>query len=377
MVSRLFELWATAPGQVQERVSWILDGLPRRRSDRLRAVRRPQGPSAPPAEVEDRWSYKSLLKDVGESRADAEVPHRHLLHAAPPQREPRPRNHGVVQPRRDPSRHRRGQLHRDRRQGNRPCAHGLPDGLEHRPWSASTRRTGTPAPRHSSVRHAAQPRLPEVVDAIASHDTFKYFVPRRIYKDLTGLDPSIATLAELAAVWGANGDMNALVAHIARRPEFFADTTIGNRVKSPVELLVSAAAGLRLPRRRPVLAQLGELDPPAESDRRTRRVRLGRRVAAPDAPRGVVEGCTTGCAGPTTAPIGGRRAAQHHRASSLCRSHQRHRRRPRARSSPDFTTCRPQTRQAVNDYASAGTWDYYERARPCQLVLDSPEFLVS
>jgi len=40
-------------------------------------------------------------------------------------------------------------------------------------------------------------------------------------------------------VWGANGNLTALISHIAHRPEFLADATIGNRVKSPVELLVS------------------------------------------------------------------------------------------------------------------------------------------
>src|SRR5205085_11402287 len=72
-----------------------------------------------------------------------------------------------------------------------------------------------------------------------SQDSFRYFVPRRLYHDLTGITPSNATLAELADVWGSDGDLNALVAHIARRPEFTADSTIGNRVKSPVELLTS------------------------------------------------------------------------------------------------------------------------------------------
>ena len=43
----------------------------------------------------------------------------------------------------------------------------------------------------------------------------------------------------MAAVWGADGDIAGWSSHIAHRPEFLADATIGNRVKSPVELIVS------------------------------------------------------------------------------------------------------------------------------------------
>jgi hypothetical protein len=77
------------------------------------------------------------------------------------------------------------------------------------------------------------------MNAITAHDSFKYFVPKRMYRELIGFDPSNTALDEMAAVWGASGDLRALVSHIAHRPEFLADTTIGNRVKSPVELFVS------------------------------------------------------------------------------------------------------------------------------------------
>lgn len=82
--------------------------------------------------------------------------------------------------------------------------------------------------------------LVEVIDAIVEQDSYRYFLPRRIYRDLVGSDPSAGALEDLGAVWGAHGDINALVAHIARRPEFVADEAIGNRVKSPVELLAGA-----------------------------------------------------------------------------------------------------------------------------------------
>ncbi|HVV36545.1 MAG TPA: DUF1800 family protein [Acidimicrobiales bacterium] len=88
-----------------------------------------------------------------------------------------------------------------------------------------------------AARGAAQ--LSDVVDAITQQDAFRYFVPKRLYREFMGFDPSTSAMDDMAAVWGTSGDIAGLVSHIAHRPEFLADTTVGNRVKSPVELLVS------------------------------------------------------------------------------------------------------------------------------------------
>jgi uncharacterized protein (DUF1800 family) len=82
-------------------------------------------------------------------------------------------------------------------------------------------------------------KLTDVINAILDKSTYKYFVPKRLYREFMGFDPSPAAMDEMAVVWGNPGNLNALVSHIVHRPEFLADATIGNRVKSPIELLVS------------------------------------------------------------------------------------------------------------------------------------------
>jgi uncharacterized protein (DUF1800 family) len=105
-------------------------------------------------------------------------------------------------------------------------------------WQASAWDSG-PKSFLGSDRGAAG--VKEVIDTIATHDSFRYFVPRRLYRELVGLEPDNATLVALAAAWGANGDIAATVAAIARRPEFVSDAAIRSRVKSPVELVVAAS----------------------------------------------------------------------------------------------------------------------------------------
>lgn len=89
-------------------------------------------------------------------------------------------------------------------------------------------------------------RMPEVLAAVTSHPSFRYFVPRRLYRELVGLEPDAATLEALASVWGGTGDLRALVRAIARRPEFLSDAAIGARVKCPVELVVGTLRVLGL-----------------------------------------------------------------------------------------------------------------------------------
>jgi uncharacterized protein (DUF1800 family) len=86
--------------------------------------------------------------------------------------------------------------------------------------------------------------VPEVIAAVSSHPSWTYHVPKRMYRELVGFDPDAATLDELAPVFGPTGDLNALVAAIANRPEFLSDAAIGARIKSPVELVAAAAKAL-------------------------------------------------------------------------------------------------------------------------------------
>lgn len=90
-----------------------------------------------------------------------------------------------------------------------------------------------------------QPRgiagVPEVMAAISGHPAWGYFVPRRLYLELVGLEPDAATLDSLAAIWGSTGDVRAVVSAVVHLPAFLSDAAIGARVKSPVELVVNGA----------------------------------------------------------------------------------------------------------------------------------------
>jgi uncharacterized protein (DUF1800 family) len=84
-------------------------------------------------------------------------------------------------------------------------------------------------------------QVQQVMDALIAHPSWKYYVPARLYKELTGFSASPAVMDALAPVWGASGDLLATVGAIARRAEFVSDAAIFSRVKSPVELVASSA----------------------------------------------------------------------------------------------------------------------------------------
>jgi len=86
--------------------------------------------------------------------------------------------------------------------------------------------------------------IPEVMNALAGHPSWGYFVPRRLFRELVGLEPDAATLDSLAAAWGASGDVLAVVSAIAHHPAFLSDAAIGAKAKTPVELMTSAAKAL-------------------------------------------------------------------------------------------------------------------------------------
>jgi uncharacterized protein (DUF1800 family) len=88
--------------------------------------------------------------------------------------------------------------------------------------------------------------LAEVVAAIAGHPAFRPFLARRVYRELVGLEPDPATLSTLAGVLGPDGQLLPLVQAIAARPEFLSDAAIGARVKGPIELLAGAVRILGL-----------------------------------------------------------------------------------------------------------------------------------
>jgi uncharacterized protein (DUF1800 family) len=236
--NRLFENWAHSPGQVQERVSWILAGLLvvgatdvvqyadyQDHHNRLRAW-----PTA--------GSYKGLLQDVADTRAMQKYL-TNVLSMPPHPNENLARelmelfSLGVTHPKTGADNYAETDIKEIARAltGYTMNFNTSEVYFDATYWDSGD-KTFLGAPRGAA-------KLPEVVNAIAQQDSFRYFVPRRIYRELMGFDPSVSAMDEMAAVWGANGDLNALVGHIAHRPEFLADTTIANRMKSPVDLFVS------------------------------------------------------------------------------------------------------------------------------------------
>lgn len=245
-LTRMFELWAQSPGQVQERVSWILMGILcmgstdfvkyadlKEHNNRLRSWM-----LAP--------SYKSLLAEVTVS-GPMQKYLTNIFSMPPHPNENLARelmelfSLGVTHPVTGAANYAESDV--------KEIARALTGYLmnwttEKVYWDQNYWDAGTKSFLGAS-RGAA--KLPEVIDAVAAQDSYRYFIPKRIYTDLTGITPSNATLGELANVWGANGDLKGLVAHIARRPEFVADATIGNKIKSPVELISSMLRVLQYP----------------------------------------------------------------------------------------------------------------------------------
>ena len=239
LVNRLFELWATESGAVQERVSWILTGLlpteygrqvqfeeMKAHVKRLRAW--PTG-----------GSYRTLLTNVVASAAM-----QHYLtgiNSVPPHPNENLARElmelfslGVVNARTGaPS-----FTETDVKEVARALTGYKFDMQSRAVWFSSSNWDNGTKTFLGANRGAA--KLAEVINAIATHDSFRFFVPQRLYRELMGFDPSAAALDDMADVWMPDGNLPALVAHIARRPEFLADDSIGNRVKSPVELMVSA-----------------------------------------------------------------------------------------------------------------------------------------
>lgn len=88
--------------------------------------------------------------------------------------------------------------------------------------------------------------IAEVMQAIYSQSAYPRYVAKRYYEQLVGLAPSVATLDALAGSFGAQGDLRALLTAIANRPEFLAESSHRQRIKCPLELVVSSIRALNL-----------------------------------------------------------------------------------------------------------------------------------
>lgn len=87
-------------------------------------------------------------------------------------------------------------------------------------------------------------KLNEVIDAIAGHASFRYFVPKRLYLELVGLNPDAATLDSLANLFSSTGELWPVVRAIVKSPVFLSDAAIRARVKQPIELVLSSHRAL-------------------------------------------------------------------------------------------------------------------------------------
>lgn len=221
-------------------------------------------------------------------------------------------------------------------------------------------------------------KVAEVLAAIAAHPSFRYFVPRRLYRELVGLEPDASTLEALAQAWGSGGDLRVLVTAIARRPEFLSDGAIGARVKCPVELVVGAVRVLDLDdlERFSLDWQLSEMAQDV--------------FRAPN-----VSGWPSGAAWLHA----GHLIQWSKTLNNLCWGDNGSADVPVARRCPTirelFTTgsrqtggdlalrlaglwdVSPETQQAARDYVAAGSWTFQRACGLMNLVLASPEYLVN
>ena len=213
--------------------------------------------------------------------------------------------------------------------------------------------------------------IPEVMNAVATHPSWAYYVPRRLYRELVGLEPDAATLGQLAGAYGPTGDVRAVVSAIVNLPAFLSDPAIGCRAKTPVELMVSAAKALRFDlsavdytwQMRDLLGQYPFL-PPNVSGWPAGKRWLNTGVAmtwcgmlqdfiagSRNATGGVVQQLLTS-ASPATAPAA---------AARMC----------------GITDLSPATASALSSYASGAAWNVDRAAGTLALVLLSPEFFVT
>lgn len=95
--------------------------------------------------------------------------------------------------------------------------------------------------------HQGRAGMAQVLTAVSRHPAYRYFIPARLFQELVGHAPDIATLKSLGELWGTAGDVRSVVSAIVHSPEFLAPEAIGSRVKCPVELLASGARVMGFP----------------------------------------------------------------------------------------------------------------------------------
>jgi uncharacterized protein (DUF1800 family) len=381
-VARLYELWAWGAGPVQERISWMLGGVMvagfsaanqykdlKDHHSRLRAW-----PST---------SYKALLSAVAKS--DAMQKYLDGIGSHPPHANENLARElmelfslGVTHPVTGASNYSETDIKEIARALTGYGWNGQP-GPNSVAWYSAYWDSGDKT-FLGAARGAAA--LPEVIDAVTASAGFQHFMPSRIYRELVGYDPPAARLSSLANAWGPDGNVKGVVSYVAHLPEFTADATIGNRVKTPVELLVSAlrtlgcadADHLAINWMGSVMRQ-EVLNPPDVSGwtdpwLHPSHLMLWSKVAywlATNDNGSVDKPLNKG-----TPPDQQNTTIRHLYAEATSSTAA-----DTALRFAGLYDVSPQTRGAVDTYAKAGTWDWNRACGTMQLVLVSPEFLVS
>ncbi len=221
--------------------------------------------------------------------------------------------------------------------------------------------------------------IDEVIAAIVAHPSWKHHVPARLYKELTGLDATPSVIAALQPTWGANGNLKAMVKAIAKRPEFLSNRAIYNRTKTPVERVVAAArllgwSGLgtdtNLPWMMTRMAQ-SPWSPPNVSGwpkgdqwLNTTNLHTWSELANYMAMRNFRwDGSTSG-------PVNSMVTKVHTNATASTAA-------TYVLQQAGLTPVSTRTKNALQDYATTGTWTPFRAAGLLNLVLLSPEFLAN
>jgi uncharacterized protein (DUF1800 family) len=213
--------------------------------------------------------------------------------------------------------------------------------------------------------------LAKVISAVSRHPAYRYFIPARLYQELVGHPPDVATLRSLGALWGTTGDVRAVVSAIAHSPAFLAPAAIGSRVKSPVELLASGARVLDFP--------LGSSDYGWQLSSF-----MNQHPFFPPNVSGWPDGTTWLNAGVdmTWGGIVQDFAARSAASSSGIAAKLWLRESPVSAPAAAVRICgitdvSAPTARALHSYTTSGSWDRFRAAGTLALVLVSPEFLVN
>jgi uncharacterized protein (DUF1800 family) len=213
-------------------------------------------------------------------------------------------------------------------------------------------------------------KLANGLTVVFAHPSYLYHVPRRLYLELMGTEPTVDQLKALAPTWGRTGDIRAVVSAIVRDPAFVDVKAIATKIKTPVELVTSAARVLGVDLRTQSLGwelrdKMGQhpLLPPnvAGWPAGTRWLSSSVLVTWNE----IVNRLVAGVRGQANGVV-----AKVHAIGQTSATNQ-------AIRLTALTEATTSTRQAIAAFTAGGTWNLDRAAGTVALCLVSPEFFVS